>query len=114
MEAFINWNKDFIGKAATLKARKDVPNQRLVTMVIDVDAIDVSNDEAILKDGQAVGYVSSGGYAHRVGQSMAMGYVKSAHAGAGTKLQVEILGLFYDAEILGAAAYDPNGALMRS
>ena len=111
--AFINWNKDFIGKAATLKARKDGPDQRLVTMVINVDAIDVSNDEAILKDGQAVGYVSSGGYAHRVGQSMAMGYVKTAYAGAGTKLQVEILGLFYDAEILGAAAYDPNGALMR-
>ena len=113
MDAFINWNKDFIGKAATLKARKDGPDQRLVTMVIDVDAIDVSNDEAILKDGQAVGYVSSGGYAHRVGQSMAKGYVKSAHAGAGTKLQVEILGLFYDAKILGEAVYDPNGALMR-
>jgi dimethylglycine dehydrogenase len=51
MDAFINWNKDFIGKAATLKARKDGLDQRLVTMVIDVDAIDVSNDEAILKDG---------------------------------------------------------------
>jgi dimethylglycine dehydrogenase len=113
MDAFINWNKDFIGKVATLKVRKDGPDQRLVTMVIDVDAIDVSNDEAILKDGQAVGYVSSGGYAHRVGQSMAMGYVKTAYAGAGTKLQVEILGLFYDAEILGEAVYDPNGALMR-
>ena len=50
MDAFINWNKDFIGKAATLKARKDGPDQRLVTMVIDVDAIDVSNDEAILTD----------------------------------------------------------------
>ena len=113
MDAFINWNKDFIGKDATLKAQKDGPDQRLVTMIIDVDAIDVSNDEAILKDGQAVGYVSSGGYAHRVGQSMAMGYVKTAYAGAGTKLQVEILGTLFDAEILGAAAYDPNGALMR-
>ena len=83
-------------------------------MVIDVDAVDVSNDEATLKDGQAVGYVSSVNYAHRVGQSMVMGYVKSVYAGAGAKLQVEILGLFYDAEILGAAAYDPDGALMRS
>jgi len=26
---------------------------------------------------------------------------------------VEILGLFYDAKILGEAVYDPNGALMR-
>lgn len=66
MDAFINWNKDFIGKGATLKAQKVGPDQRLVTMIIDVDAIDVSNDDAILKDGQAVGYVSSGGYAHRL------------------------------------------------
>ena len=113
MDAFINWHKDFVGKAATRKAQQDGPQQKLVTMVIDVDTIDVCNDEAILKDGQAVGYVSSGGYAHRVGQSMAMGYVKTAYAEAGTKLQVEILGLFYDAEILGAPAYDPNGAHMR-
>ena len=42
-----------------------------------------------------------------------MGYVKTAYAGAGIKLQVEILGLFYDAEILGAAVYDLNGALIR-
>ena len=42
-----------------------------------------------------------------------MGYVKTAYAGAGTKLYVGILGLFYDAEILGAAVYDLTGALMR-
>ena len=82
-------------------------------MVIDVDAINASNDGAILRDRQVVGYVSSGDYAHRVGQSMVMGYAKSVYAGAGTKLQVEILGLFYDAKILGEEAYDPNGALMR-
>ena len=76
MDTFINWNKGFIGKEVTLKARKDGPDQRLVTMVINVDEIDVSNDEATLKDGQAVGYVSSGNFAHRVGQSLLMGYVK--------------------------------------
>ena len=83
-------------------------------MVIDVDAINASNDKAILRDRHAVGYVSSGDYAHRAGQSMVMAYAKSVYAGVGTKLQVEILGLFYDSEFLGAAAYDPDGALMRS
>ena len=79
-----------------------------------MDGIDVSNDEAILHDGKAVGYVSSGGYAHHVGRSMAMGYVDAEHAAAGTKLQVEILGQFYDAEVLGAPLYDANGANMRA
>jgi dimethylglycine dehydrogenase len=114
MDIFINWHKDFVGKAATLAAKNTAPKQKLVTMVIDVDGIDVCNDEAILKDGKAVGYVSSGGYAHRVQKSMAMGYVQADHASAGTKLQVEILGEFYQAEVLGGPIYDPNGANMRS
>ena len=114
MDIFINWDKDFVGKSASLSANDTPPKQKLVTMVIDVDGIDVCNDEAILKDGKAVGYVSSGGYAHRVQKSMAMGYVETKHARAGTLLQVEILGEFYNAEVLGGPIYDPNGANMRS
>ena len=114
MDIFINWHKDFVGKAAALAAKNTAPKQKLVTMVIDVDGIDVCNDEAILKDGKAVGYVSSGGYAHRVQKSMAMGYVETDHANAGTQLQVEILGEFFNAEVLGGPIYDPNGANMRS
>ena len=114
MDAFINWKKDFVGKPAALAAREAGPTRRLVTMTIDVDGIDVSNDEAILKDGAAVGYVSSGGYAHRVCRSMAMGYVTAEHAAPGTRLQVEILGEMYDAEVLGGPIYDANGSRMQS
>ena len=114
MDIFINWQKDFVGKAATLAAKNTTPKQKLTTMVIDVDGIDVCNDEAILKDGKVVGYVSSGGYAHRVKKSLAMGYVQADHARAGTELEVEILGEFYTAEVLGAPIYDPDGTNMRS
>ena len=114
MDIFINWQKDFVGKAATLAAKNTTPKQKLATMLIDVDGIDVCNDEAILKDGKVVGYVSSGGYAHRVKKSLAMGYVQADHARAGTELEVEILGEFYAAEVLGAPIYDPDGTNMRS
>lgn len=114
MDAFINWKKDFVGKQATEQIRADGISRKLVTMLLDVNDIDVSNDEAILKDGQAVGYVSSGGYAHHVRKSMAMGYVDIDHAIPGTKLEVEILGELYDAEILGTPIYDANGANMRA
>ena len=92
--------------------------RRLVTLVIDNpeidgEGIDVSNDEAILKGDKTVGYVSSGGYAHHVGRSMAMGYVPAEHAGGGTELRVEILGEFFDAEVQSAPVYDPNGGRMR-
>ena len=63
---------------------------------------------------ETVGYISSGGYAHHVQKSMAMAYVATGHASAGTKLQVEILGEMCDAEVLGAPIYDANGANMRA
>ena len=113
MDTFINWEKDFTGKEATLAARAAGPARRLVTLTLQTKGIDVSGDEAILKDGTAVGYVSSGGYGHRVGASMAMGYVATEHATPDTELQVEILGELYTARVLGAPAYDPDGTRMR-
>jgi dimethylglycine dehydrogenase len=85
----------------------------LVTLSIDVDGIDVSNDEAILHEGAAVGYISSGGYAHHVCRSMAMGYVPADLASGGQKLEVEILGEMYRAEVQAVPLYDPDGLKMR-
>ena len=113
MDVFINWNKDFVGKAATLEFRNAGVERRLVTLTIDTP-IDVTLDEAIMKDGAAIGYISSGGYAHHVGKSMAMGYVATEFAAAGTAVEVEILGECYAAEIQGAPLYDPDGSRMRS
>jgi len=114
MDVFIDWKKDFVGKVAAKAEQADGPKRKLVTLVIDVDGIDVSGDEAIILDGKAVGYVSSGGYAHHVKKSVAMGYVTINCAIAGTRLQVEILGQNYDAEVQGAPLYDANGANLRS
>lgn len=113
MDVFINWKKDFVGKAATEGFKSEGPARKLVTLVIDTP-IDVTLDEAVLRDGEAVGYITSGGFAHHVGKSMAMAYVAAAHAHAGAQLDVEILGELYKAEVLGAPAYDPDGARMRS
>jgi dimethylglycine dehydrogenase len=114
LDLFINWKKQFVGKEPALAERDAPPTQKLVTLVIEVDGIDVSNDEAVLVDGVAVGYVSSGGYAHHVGASMALAYVAHAHSEPDTKLQVEILGNMYDATVQAGAVYDANGANMRS
>jgi dimethylglycine dehydrogenase len=113
LDAFIDWDKDFIGKQAALAERDAEPTIRLVTMTIDTGGIDVSNDEAILKDGECVGYVTSGGYAHHVGKSMALGYVPAELAVDGAALEVEINGEMYAAKVVGAALYDPAGERMR-
>ena len=114
MESFVRWNKEFVGKEALVKARDAGVSRRLVTLQVDVEGIDVSGDEAVLSGEAAVGYVSSGGFGHRVGQSLAMGYVQAQFAEPGTLLQIEILGEFYTARVLAAPPYDANGAHMRA
>ena len=118
LDAFIQWDKDFVGKAAAEAERRTGPAKRLVPLVIDSPAIDgepidVSNDEAILRDGAAVGYVSSGGYAHHVQQSMAMGYLPAESATTDERFDIEILGEMFPARVQTAPLYDPNGGRMR-
>ncbi len=113
MDVFINWNKDFVGKEATARFRDEGVERKLVTLTVDTP-MDVTLDEAVLVNDAAVGYITSGGYAHHVGKSMAMAYVASEHAAAGTMVNVEIMGEMYPAEVQGAPLYDPNGGRMRS
>ncbi len=113
LDVFINWDKDFIGKQAALAEREAGPTIKLVTMTIDTNDIDVSNDEAILKDGECVGYVTSGGYAHHLRQSMALGYVPAELAADGTVVEVEINGEMYSARVVATPLYDPAGERMR-
>ena len=119
LDAFIQWDKEFVGKAAAEVERRAGPAKRLVPLVIDSpmidgEPIDVSNDEAILRDGAAVGYVSSGGYAHHVGQSMALGYVPTEIATTDERFDVEILGEMFPARVQTTPLYDPNGGRMRN
>ena len=114
LDAFINWDKDFIGKQAALEEKQRGPAKRLVAMTVDTTDIDVCNDEAVLKDGNCVGYVTSGGYSHSLGQSMALAYVPTEMAKADMSLEVEINGEMYAARIVDKPLYDPSGEKMRS
>jgi len=113
LDVFINWNKDFIGKKASLIERKQGVKKKLVTMTIDTKDIDVTNDEAILKENKCVGYITSGGYAHHVKKSMALGYVPEELSQHGTTLDVEINGKLYSAHVTDKPLYDSNGEKMR-
>ena len=83
-------------------------------MIVDTEEIDVINDEAIMKDGQCIGYVTSGGYAHHVQKSIAFGYIPTALIKNDIKLEIEINGKFFSANIINEPLYDPDGLKMRS
>ena len=76
----------------------------------DADAI---GDEPIWHDGRPVGWVTSGAYGHRVGASLALGYVPASLAGADAGFEIEIIGERCAAARLSEPAYDPTGAKMR-
>ena len=115
LDRYIAWDKQsaFIGREAALAERRRGAVKKLVVLVIDADEIDANRDEPIFVDGVCVGFITSGGFAHAVGRSVALGYVPAVHAGAGTRLAVELLGTMTPATILGQPLYDPAGARMR-
>ena len=114
LDVFIDWDKDFVGKPAAAEERDRGPEQRLVTMTVDTSNIDVSNDEAILQADECVGYVTSGGFAHHAGKSVALGYVPAAMTAAGTEFDIEINGKRYAATVIDRPLYDPDGKKMRA
>ena len=114
LDLFINWDKEFIGKEAALKEKQEGPKKKLITMTIETKDIDVTGDEAIMKDGKCVGYITSGGYAHHVKKSMAMGYVPCSLAEKNTELGVEINGNLYNSKVQSEPLYDPRGTKMRN
>ena len=64
---------------------------------------------------RVVGWVTSGGYAHYVGKSMAQGYVPAALAADESEglFEIEILGHRRKARINVEPPFDPKGEKMR-
>ena len=105
---------DFIGRQAADSERSRGAAMRLVSFAVDAADADAIGDEPIRHGGQVVGWVTSGAYGHRVGRSLALGYVPAAVAAASEGFEIEIIGERLPAERLSTCAYDPGGVRMRS
>ena len=81
--------------------------------MVDADDADVWADEPIWKDDTVVGFVTSGGYAHFVGESVALGFVPRELASEDTAFEIEILGDRRPARLTPKALLDPQSARMR-
>ncbi|MEK9743166.1 MAG: FAD-dependent oxidoreductase [Gammaproteobacteria bacterium] len=115
MDRWIDWTRDdFIGHQAAAKEKSaGTPSQTLVTFEIDAEDADASGYEPVWQDDQRVGFVTSGGYGHYTGKSLAMGLLRSDCAQAGTSLAIDVVGKRRTATVLSEAAWDPLGKKMR-
>ncbi len=111
---FIAYEKpDFIGKAGALAERDGGGTLRLMSFVVDAIDADVIGDEPISLNDDVVGWVTSGGYAHHSGLSLAMGYVPKALADHDGPWAIEILGHRRTARPQRVALFDANAERMR-
>jgi dimethylglycine dehydrogenase len=116
LERFISYDKaaDFIGKKAAIASRKNQGGpMRLCCFSLDARDADASGDEPISHQGRVVGWVTSGGFAHASGVSVAMGYVQRELADTLDDWQIEILGEQRQATLQRKPLFDPEGARMR-
>ena len=113
----VAWDKlgGFIGLEALLKQKEEgLLKKRLVCFrLIDPKAV-LWHEEIIYRNGEIVGYVSSGAYSFNFGCSVALGYVKS-NKGINKDFvetgdwEIESSGVCYKAEASLKPFYDPNG-----
>jgi 4-methylaminobutanoate oxidase (formaldehyde-forming) len=74
----VGWKKerDFLGKSALLEQKKTGLKRLLVTFVLQDPGPVLWGSEPIYRNGQAVGYTTSGSYGHSLGAAVGMGYLK--------------------------------------
>jgi len=126
LQRYVRLDHEFIGRAAYEAQAAEGPSRRLVTLLLDPDPenpADVIGDEPIWHDGEVVGWVTSGGFGHFVGQSIALGYVPaeladssaggSAPDAAGGRFEIEVVGRRRPARIHHEPLHDPQGLRMR-
>ena len=74
LERFIDWNKDFIGKAALLKQKKEGLSRRMIYFMANSRRSPRHNYQ-IFYDAEDAGTVTSGSFSPSLGCGIGMGYV---------------------------------------
>jgi dimethylglycine dehydrogenase len=115
LSRFVDLRKnDFIGRDAALEERQRGGKLRLLTFRVDAPKVDVIGDEPVWHRGKVVGWITSGGYAHHAGKSVALGYVPKEVAGDDDGFEVEIIGTRFGVYPIREPLFDPTGAHMRA
>ncbi|MEQ8341980.1 MAG: FAD-dependent oxidoreductase [Marinovum algicola] len=115
MDRWIDWSKEFFGSDAA-RAERDGngPARVIATLAIDAEDADASGYEPVWQGDRLAGYVTSGGYGHSVGRSLAMAMLDREAANVGTDLTVHVVGKARAARVIAPSPYDPQGKAMRA
>jgi 4-methylaminobutanoate oxidase (formaldehyde-forming) len=103
---------DFIGKSAVAERKESGPHNRMVQFKLTDPEPLLYHNEPIIRDGEYVGYLSSGNYGHALGAAIGMGYVpckgESAADMLGSTYEIDVCGVKVKAEASLKPMYDPK------
>jgi aminomethyltransferase len=112
LEAGLGWvvkpaKGEFVGRAAIERVRAEGPRRRLIGLEMADRAI-ARHGYVVVRDGRAIGAVTSGSYGPSVDRSIALAYVETAHAAIGTELGVQIRGQARAARVVRTPFHPPH------
>jgi len=108
-----------IGADAVRAKRNDGLSQRLMQFRLKDPGPLLYHNEAILRDGELIGYLTSGNYGHHLGAAIGLGYVKCKMAGETAQqqlqssYQIDVAGQLVDADVSFRPMYDPKALQVR-
>ncbi len=116
LERFIDWDKEFQGKEATV-ARRDQAEPLSMVLVyaeLDADDADCLGNEPTYDGDRIMGITTSGAWAHSVGKSILFAYVDPAFEAPGSSFDVAIMGERRSATVLAEPVWDPKSERLRA
>ena len=109
---------DFIGRDAVLKKREDGLQRRLVQFRLEDPEPMLFHNEAVIRDGKMVSYLTSGNYGHYLGAAVGLGYVpcegESAADVLASSYEIEIAGKRHKAIASLKPMYDPKAERVKA
>jgi dimethylglycine dehydrogenase len=114
LDRYVDFDKaEFTGRAAALAERAAGPKRRFVILELPGAETEAIGYESILKEGAAVGYVTSAAFGHCIGKSLAAGYVPAALAREAEPFQIDVFGELRAAIVRLQPLYDPEALRLR-
>jgi len=103
---------DFIGKQAVLDRKASGPKNRMVQFKLTDPEPLLYHNEPVIRDGEIVGYLSSGSYGHTLGAAIGLGYVpcqgQSAAEVLASSYEIDVMGTRVTADVSLRPMYDPK------
>ena len=114
LDRFIDWGKEFPGKAALQVEQQRGVKKRFVTLTVDSPDTDPPYMANIWKGDTIVGEVTSAAWGYRVGACVALGMLR-ADVPIGATLEVEAYGTRFPAKVLpDGPLFDPKNERIRA